>query len=330
MIIRTPRYFYSFKCVADKCSASCCVGWDVYVDESTERKYIDLQGELGERIRKSLKHSPDGTCIGLSEGRCPFLNDRGLCDIISELGADYISEICAEHPRYYLTLGEYVFGGLGASCEEAARLILTEEGGHGYVEKEADGFLPLDCDGDIFNYVYRSYLECVGIASDESDLYSAIIKICGVTERLDGEINGDFSEKILHVPGDTADNYRFIREIAGSLEYMNEKSRDELFSRDLEKTCYEGSRTHGKKVLLYFLDRYYMMIAEDGDALGILGFILFSTAVIFRRLSGELRSDVSVFREYSSEIEYNECNVEAIREKTRSRIYTDVLPMFSL
>ncbi len=320
MVIRVPAYFDSFKCIADKCAHSCCVGWDVYVDGETEKKYRRLDGEMGRRIRERLEACEDGVRIRLSEGRCPFLSDCGLCNIISELGEEYISEICAEHPRYYLTLGEYVFAGLGASCEEAARLILTEYGEHKYITREAVGFSPCDCDPDLFLAVHRSYLRSLD-ALREGDVLCAISKICSITEELDAKINGEFSEKTSHAPGDIAETARFFANAAENLEYMGNTVRERISAcfSDIGSSEARLSHTYTEKLLLYFLDRYYMMIAEDGDALGHLGFILFSTVAISLSMRGELDENIEAFRSYSAEIEYNEDNVETIKNMTRQR-----------
>ena len=122
-----PDYYKKFHCIADRCKHSCCIGWDVYLDEDTLEKYARMEGELGDEIRTALCQKEDGVCFEMCEGgRCPFLNKRGLCRIILEKGEDSISEICREHPRFYNCFSDRVEVGLGLSCEEAARIILSE------------------------------------------------------------------------------------------------------------------------------------------------------------------------------------------------------------
>ena len=55
-----PKYYQQFHCIADKCKHSCCIGWDVYLDEETEGKYANLQGDLGASIRSHLCEKEDG------------------------------------------------------------------------------------------------------------------------------------------------------------------------------------------------------------------------------------------------------------------------------
>ena len=123
-----PNYYRAFRCIADKCRHSCCIGWDVYIDEETLEKYKTLGGETGKRVRAHLCRKEDGVCFEMCEsGRCPMLNERGLCDIILANGEGYISEICTEHPRFYNFFSDRTEVGLGLSCEEAARIMLSQK-----------------------------------------------------------------------------------------------------------------------------------------------------------------------------------------------------------
>ncbi len=125
MKLYAPRYYKDFKCIADRCRHSCCIGWEIGVDGETLCRYDALPKSEREEI---LFHIEEGV-IRLSDGkRCPFLDESGLCRIISRYGDSYTCEICREHPRFYNSLADRVEAGLGASCEEAARIILESDG----------------------------------------------------------------------------------------------------------------------------------------------------------------------------------------------------------
>ena len=95
MIVYYPIYYKQFKCIADKCKHSCCVGWEIGLDQGTASKYSALDNDFGKEIRSHV--SSEGSVIRLcDDGRCPFLDNSGLCRIISSLGEGYISEICRE------------------------------------------------------------------------------------------------------------------------------------------------------------------------------------------------------------------------------------------
>ena len=125
MKITVPDYYLKFKCIADKCTDSCCIGWEIDIDDRTMAKYAALGGDFGEKIREITQHG----VFPLGEnGRCAFLDDNGLCRIISAVGEGYLCDICREHPRYYGIGADGLDGGLGLACPEAARIILGQVG----------------------------------------------------------------------------------------------------------------------------------------------------------------------------------------------------------
>ncbi len=121
-----PNYYEKFKCIANRCRHSCCVGWEIDIDEDTMALYNSLTGEFAEKIRQNI--AGDVPHFVLKEGeRCPFLNKSGLCDIISTLGDSALCDICYLHPRFSNFYEDFTETGLGLCCEEAARIILTEK-----------------------------------------------------------------------------------------------------------------------------------------------------------------------------------------------------------
>ncbi len=89
-----PSYYQKFACIAGRCRHSCCIGWEIDVDEDTYDAYQSVTGEIGERLRASLSDEDTFHFI-LGEGeRCPFLNRDNLCDLILSLGEDSLCEIC--------------------------------------------------------------------------------------------------------------------------------------------------------------------------------------------------------------------------------------------
>ena len=53
--MRVPRYYSDFKCIADKCRHSCCVGWEIDVDERTLVRYRAWPAEQGSEILQDRK-----------------------------------------------------------------------------------------------------------------------------------------------------------------------------------------------------------------------------------------------------------------------------------
>ena len=121
-----PNYYTKFKCIADKCKHSCCIGWEIDIDEDTMDLYGSLDGDFADKILQNIEG--DVPHFVLRDGnRCPFLNQNGLCDIICEFGEDAICDICYLHPRFSNYYEDFAETGLGLCCEEAARIILTDE-----------------------------------------------------------------------------------------------------------------------------------------------------------------------------------------------------------
>ena len=55
MKIYVPEYFNNFKCSADKCKDSCCIGWEIWIDDKTRAKYDMLNTSLGKEIREKSR-----------------------------------------------------------------------------------------------------------------------------------------------------------------------------------------------------------------------------------------------------------------------------------
>ena len=129
MLYIRPSFYDKFKCIADKCTDSCCIGWEINIDNETMDIYNNMPTEFGEKIRENIVENEDGThsfklC---KDERCPFLNEKNLCDIITDCGEENICYICSEHPRFYNDFPDVTEYGLGLCCEEVCRLLLEND-----------------------------------------------------------------------------------------------------------------------------------------------------------------------------------------------------------
>ena len=122
-----PDYYKEFRCIAGKCKNSCCIGWEIDIDEESLARFERVKGDFGERLRKNISYEGTPHFILGENERCPFLNGDNLCDMILELGEDSLCGICREHPRFYNELPGRIEAGIGLCCEEAARIILGRE-----------------------------------------------------------------------------------------------------------------------------------------------------------------------------------------------------------
>lgn len=124
-----PNYYSRFACIAGACRHSCCIGWEIDIDAESFARYQTLPGKTGEKLRQNTEMK--GGCAHFrmqgAQERCPMLNHEGLCELILTYGEDALCQICADHPRFrHFWTGRTEIG-LGLCCEEAARLILSQE-----------------------------------------------------------------------------------------------------------------------------------------------------------------------------------------------------------
>ena len=140
MKLRKPSYYDRFHCIGSACSDTCCANWEIEVDEESAGRYAALTGAIGERMKHNLVIEENEAYFAMNETRrCPFLNRENLCDLILECGEEILCDICREHPRHYEWFGDYTEVGLGLCCEEAERLLLTQEEPLTFQVEESEG-----------------------------------------------------------------------------------------------------------------------------------------------------------------------------------------------
>ena len=99
MIWCEPSYMKQFHCIADKCSDTCCAGWQIVVDKKSLSRYRQVKGAFGKRVRKSVDWK-ERVFRQDREHRCAFLNEENLCDIYKNLGAKSLCRTCRLYPRH--------------------------------------------------------------------------------------------------------------------------------------------------------------------------------------------------------------------------------------
>lgn len=151
MLLRIPDYYKKFKCIADRCSDTCCAGWQVEIDPKTYEYYMGLTGEFGDRLKNTIDKTGDtAEFINKPNNDCPCLNDKHYCDLYTALGEEHLCETCMDFPRH---IEEYRTGkngidnesvereiGISFSCPEASRIILTNPDKIKFIEEEYETF----------------------------------------------------------------------------------------------------------------------------------------------------------------------------------------------
>ncbi len=152
MIESYPAYYERFHCIAGACEDTCCAGWEIDIDEKTWEFYKQVKGPFGERLRALIReYSPDDEDVYEShgfvlraDGRCPFLDDEGLCEIYRELGEAALCDVCTYTPRNFLEYGGRREIAISAACPEAGRLIYAENQRTTFVERESGEELEIE------------------------------------------------------------------------------------------------------------------------------------------------------------------------------------------
>ena len=304
MIFRAPKFFYSFKCLADKCTDSCCAGWEIPIDDESYYKYKLNRSELGEKLRASISDDGGAHFELLPNGRCPFLCDTGLCEIINKLGEDALCDICREHPRYYSATGEITEGGLGLACIGAAELILADAS---RFETVYDGgeLSPLQSSARLAEYEARRESIRLAIYSDERSF----------SECLSDILCRHAAAKLTRVP--TSRAIRRIFESARLAEpldadWSERLSRAEKAAVSAQKELVRYADGHGaaaKNLLYYFIHRYYLLGAKRGDGVRRIRLAALSTLIILAIAFAEGERLSTVSKDFSKNIEYSEQNV---------------------
>lgn len=296
MKLYAPKYYLDFKCIADRCRHSCCIGWEIDIDDRTVKKYHALTDGYGAEIRKTIDF--DGSPhFRLGEGeRCPHLDERGLCRIITSLGEEYLCHICREHPRFYHNTPSGKEVGLGMACEEACRLILQSDEYDTFVEiGEAEEAY----EGDFDPLSNREKL--YAILSDEAVLYTDRLRRISETYGISPDILSDEE----------------WQEVLASLEYLEEAHQSLFFCYSSDLSTPPVWEKILERALAYFIFRYCTDSADEDEFRCSLGFCL----VCERLLASILKSEqitkpaeaFEIARMISEEIDYSEENVEAIK-----------------
>ncbi len=325
MFIIKPDFYDSFKCIAEKCTDNCCIGWEIDVDETASQKYNKINTSFGEKIRSQIIKSEDGSnCFKLSQSeRCPFLNKNNLCDIIINCGEDYLCDICKEHPRFY----EWFIGvtecGLGLCCEEVCRILLKNDEPFYLVEESNGEEIVLETKEDIAESDFYIFLSAFReklfeiLFDNKMNFEEKLVKILSKTENF-------CSEKIkIRSYKNSLELYKKTEPINDKwTQYINDLS--EKFETVLNVEKEFQKKTNGdmlySKILAYIIYRHFTRAVFDKSIKERICFAVESARFIclcdMKTYSekGELtlKDRIENLKNWSKQIEYSEENTELL------------------
>ncbi len=131
-------YYDKFNCIADKCSFTCCQEWKIAVDEDTYTKWknLSIANQKNQYLDQYVKEKEGIRVIALNEQkRCPFLNERKLCNLVLEFGDEVLSETCAVFPRQVHEFEDRKEYSLVSCCPEVIDLM-NQQNQIGFTQNE--------------------------------------------------------------------------------------------------------------------------------------------------------------------------------------------------
>lgn len=339
MKIRKPDYYDRFFCKGNKCKRNCCEGWTLEIDSDTYDYYNAVPGEFGDRLRacteEMLVYDDEEDkvfCLEIN-GRCPFLNDENLCDIVLNLGEESLCEICATYPRASYEYGDTLELFLTPSCEEACRLMFENMEGIEFIEEESEYEKES-------RYEDEMYLLEEELGKDYEKIRDKCIKIIWGENGFDEGFK-ELKEYILDVQkevnesDENPDKKIYFTdpeervEILKSIDPINEEFRNlqkemEPFFKDgkLKKALEDyhslDNDLFEKKIFSYFLLRYMPGAVYDYDYISKLYFAWLNLLIIedifakYYYENGDITKQdrMDMVSDYSRQVEHSEYNMD--------------------
>ncbi len=340
----SPSYYKKFSCIADKCTDTCCAGWDIVVDGESLEKYDNLSTPYGEKIRSLITVDEDGDSIFVSQnGRCPFLLECGLCEMYKELGHKNLCRTCRNFPRFVNAFGARIETGISLSCPEAARLIFESDAPVTFETEETDGsIIPSDFDAEFYFTLLEARKKAIAVIQKRN--FSIEQRICAFSEysqALQQLINDDLlyeakkldAEEFLchkHTYSATKAKRALGKIFAdfGSFEFISNDFADKLAKAEtVDMKGFQAPDWEYEQLMVYFIFRYFITAAYDYDLLTKSKFAIASFTVIKRLhaalMALEKEQRVEISQKFSKETEHSASNMDYLfRSIKKSRCYS--------
>lgn len=302
MISVFPDYYKDFSCIADRCRHNCCIGWEIDIDEETLAFYQGLSGDFAQRLQTNISLDDVPHFILGSHDRCPFLNDKNLCDLILTLGEDRLCQICTDHPRFRNELPDRTEIGIGLCCEAAGALILGKQSPTVLL-----GTAPTDDEIILIRDRVISVLQ--DRAFPISHRIGQMLSLCGASL---GEWSmvqwAEFLLSLERLEEDWTQLLLLLKEKCHTADYAG------------FDTHMKGRQTEYEQLLVYFVYRHLANASDDIDlaaraAFAALGYaVIYTLGAILWTEHGHFTFDeqVELARRFSAELEYSDDNLNAV------------------
>lgn len=133
MKVIKPDYYDQFACIGGQCDMTCCQEWKIAVDCRTKEKWSGLEAQLSvgselQKLSDFVRCGFGGDEIALNkDGKCPLLNECGLCNVVLAYGEEALSETCHTFPRERHEFADRVEQTLTMGCPAALDFLWAED-----------------------------------------------------------------------------------------------------------------------------------------------------------------------------------------------------------
>ena len=301
MKIVKPTFYKNFKCIAGDCPDSCCQGWEVDADSDSLEYYktLDNSLEIKKRIDSVLsKDEFDNTIFTLApKKRCPFLNDKNLCDMHIAIGGEHTPYTCRTFPRFIYDFGATREIGISFSCPVASDMMYNTESFD--FETEVNSDLPTlnDIDAEKYFLLYKGRAEAYKIAKDKNK---------SIRERLNDllDLGVLLQEKLL--PYDEGGDDIAFFDVFKNPELINPEWKEKVENFSLKQVSDTQSN---ENILMYFLYKYLIQAVYDDDALSKIKMAVLG--VLINTYFGE---DSWTVHLWSKETEHSQYNMDRYKK----------------
>ncbi len=342
-----PIYYKEFRCIADKCTDTCCAGWAIVADSESLEKYNSLSSRFGNKIKACLAVDEDGdTVFSPLNNRCPFLLDSGLCEMYIELGHESLCRTCRQYPRHITSFGARQETGISFSCPEAARIILENSEPISFGTEETNAPVqPTDIDPRLYFTLLEARKKAIDILQKRE--FTINRRICAFLE-----FSQAISSAVKHFDYDiilsaTEENYfkdylSFSKRRANGAtkKYFSDFRQLEMLDPSFAERLSEAETVdiaeystltadngwEYEHLMVYFVFRYFLTAVFDGDLFTKSAFAAVSFIVI-QRLQALENADkkrrTEIIQRFSKEVEHSAQNMDFLNLTIKkSRYYS--------
>lgn len=315
MLYTVPAYYKKFQCLAGNCPATCCAGWQIVIDQKALRRYADLKGRFGNRVKNSVDWK-EQTFLQYGK-RCAFLNEDNLCDMHIEAGHEMLCATCRKYPRHVEVFDNEREISLSLSCPAAAELILERKSVLTFLHAEDEKQDKEE--GDFDSFLYSALQDTrnqlfVMMQNRKEGIFLRMAKTLAlshdVQNRIDRKRIFEMEEILAHAgkesvqkrlekklfrkasSGTKTADVQELFTVLDEWEVLDEswkrdvKQWKEMFAMGVEKEVFQrfwksqpNLQTECEQMVVYYLFTYFCGAVYDGEALAKTKMAVYSTLI---------------------------------------------------